>query len=262
MSRIFNIKVVEQPEARFTIKESHLFVFIGLLFLLQLVVGLYSWVKIRRISSENIDLREENQKFETDNQTLKAEKQLLEESNVGLQDQLNNLLRYPENKLRAIGIDTEKKKIIKQTPNPIQWEQDQVKYSLKSIYLTPEVADLTEYRRYVQIQTPNYLMVEMQIEDLRYGGATRVLNPYLYLLLRLDSGDFEPFISKKISINPQESLTYYSGFYVQPDLLKFMLLAGEQTNREIINIDFSDSKSQSLFGVFKIDSGFTPEYYE
>ncbi len=151
-------------------------------------------------------------------------------------------------------------------PNPVlikelvvtaQWQDNSVSYSLDKIYLTPEIADMGDYRN--NFNNITWVVAHLNIRDRRTTGDRRVIPVTNYLRIRNLKQDLSP-IDNELYMRPQENASVFVIFPVSNEWVKPTLLVGLLKQPKTILLDFDSNKVKSLNGVFLLKQGFIESY--
>ena len=141
-----------------------------------------------------------------------------------------------------------------------QWQDNGITYTLKKVYLTPDIADLGSSRNNVGMKDKSFLIVELSVRDRRTTGGKRLIPAGNYLRIRQNERDSAPAVSDYIYLSPQEDGTIYVTFPVERNLSQFTLLVGILSRPRVIKLDFSSDSVNTKEGIFILKRGYFPEY--
>lgn len=204
----------------------------------------------------------ESSGLKTKNDLLVKQNESLTKEKGELQKQVEFLAQAKkEVELKSRGINPDILEI-KTLSVESSWQISSIKYEIKKVYLAPDIADLGTDRDQPDLINKNFLMVEVNISDLRTGGGEQVVPASDYLNLRKGGLDSKPFTQDYLSLLPGVSSVMYSGFAVDKSDTKFELRSGYLTNADVLSLDFESTGSAKLNGVFLLTKGFATEYRE
>jgi hypothetical protein len=234
-----------------------LVLFVGIFYM-----GHYATSQISNLNKMNLSVEDENSK-------LLEEVEVLKTSNTSLIQEKSELLaeieairkRQKTIELEQIGINLELVEIKKQDIAG-EWRVSTFSYNLVTTYLTDDVSDLGELRDDPEFQDMSFLMLEIDVSDIRTAGEERnvPINDYLEIVDGNISANL--FTEEYLTLKPGESDKLYAGFIVEPDSLQFELRFGYSSNLDIRQIDFESQNAQRLKGVFMLTKGFAEKYIE
>lgn len=147
--------------------------------------------------------------------------------------------------------------LIKELAATAQWQDNSVSYSLDKIYLTPEIADIGDYRN--NFKNITWVVAHLNLRDRRTTGDRRIIPVTSYLRVRNLKQDLSP-IDNKLYLSPQENASVFVTFPVSNGWVKPTLLVGLLKQPKTILLDFDSNKVKSLNGVFLLKQGFLESY--
>ncbi len=151
-------------------------------------------------------------------------------------------------------------------PNPVlvkelavtaQWQDNNIYYSLDKIYLTPEIADVGDYRN--NFNNITWIVAHLNIRDRRTAGDRRIVPLVNYLRIRNLKQDLSP-IENNLYMSPQENASVFVVFPVSNKWIKPTLIVGLLKQPKTIMLNFDSNQAKSLNGVFLLKQGFLDSY--
>lgn len=140
------------------------------------------------------------------------------------------------------------------------WQDDKVAYTLENVYLTPDIANMGNFRNNVGIRGKSFFVAEIDVRDRRTSGERRKIPVHNYLRLRDGRSDAAPLSNDRLFLSPQENGVAFVVFPVERDLLDFELLIGNLASPRVIDLDFENPSLQIKEGVFLLRKGYLPAY--
>ena len=141
------------------------------------------------------------------------------------------------------------------------WQYDNVAYEVKKIYLTPDIADIGNWRDNFDIGIKSqFVVVETNVRDRRTNGERRNITTTPFLRIRVDNIESSPKDADYLYLNPQEDGKVFSVFIVDKEIQEITLLSGITSSPRVTKIDFFGSNAEMMEGVFLYKTGFSPEY--
>lgn len=167
-----------------------------------------------------------------------------------------------ESILKQRGINPEKV-TIRYLDVESKWQDNSVAFSIETAYLTPDIADIGNWRNNYKIGSENqFLVIETSIRNRNtYGGNT--VNMSNYLRLRDESNvQLTPADKSDFYLEPQSDSKFFTVFVVSKSLKQASLFSGILAKPKVTKLDFFDNQAKVYEGVFLYRSGLAPEYKE
>lgn len=146
------------------------------------------------------------------------------------------------------------------------WTNDGFFFTLKSAYLTPNIADISRYKDYIHgyenYKNSAFLVLEMSVRNVYTSGKDREINVKDNFSLKDKIGiQSLPLAIQYYSLSPQEDLNkVFVYFPVNNAEKQFSLYVGTARPR-IIDLSFEGDKAKELQGFWIYRDGYSPEYY-
>ncbi len=158
------------------------------------------------------------------------------------------------------GINPQPVEVMK-IPVEASWEVNNVAFTIKNAYLTPDIADIGLYRANYDIgKTNKFLVIEIDVRNRRTTGSSQKVDVNNYLRIRLDSSEYIPIENSNKTLLPQEDTTVYAIFAVPITGQNFTLLSGPLKQPRVSQLDFGSSEVIKIEGVFLLNKGYRPSF--
>jgi hypothetical protein len=103
----------------------------------------------------------------------------------------------------------------------INWENDNLRFSVTEAYLTPFFfSNGPDLRR---VTPDNYVVFKVQVRDRRVSGERRSISCNNYFRFRVNGTDTAPYFDGCYALSPQETQIYYVGLKLDNRLLPIYL---------------------------------------
>lgn len=173
-----------------------------------------------------------------------------------------NVYRDKEMSLKERGINSENV-TIRAVEAESSWQYNDIAYEVKKIYLTPDIADIGDWRDNFNIGTENqFVVVELEVRDKRTSGGKRNVDTTSFLRVRVGNIENGPKNTDYLYLNPQEDGKIFRVFVVDKETKEITLLSGITSRPRVTKVDFFSGDLEVMQGVFLHKSGFSPEYSE
>jgi len=140
------------------------------------------------------------------------------------------------------------------------WQANNLSYNVRSAYLTPDIADFVDRRTKLGIGTENkFLVVEVDIADIRAQGEKRDVEIAKYLQPRGGNKSFRPVSPEDLTLGPRQNSTEYVIYVVPMETSDFILTTGTGRTK-MTTLKFAESEVEAMQGVFLTTQGFATEF--
>jgi len=162
--------------------------------------------------------------------------------------------------LKEKGINTNKV-TIRAVAVESSWEYNHIAYEIKNIYLTPDIADIGNWRDNFNIGTKNqFVVVEADVRDERISGERQNIDTTSFLRIKVGDVESAPKDDDSLFLSPQEDGKVFRVFVVDKSIQEVTLLSGIASRPRVTKINFFNGDARILYGVFLLKSGFSAKY--